>query len=357
VNNDIYENASTNVAIGHWYRVRVDWQNDSTIDVAIWNRSSQATIDDFSVSNDSYTSGGVGFFTNSQTGENAITYYDGVNITTPATTSGHIVREYESFGKARQAALSWDSQANGGSVTKSVRFGNNTYTDWSSSGDWKDLTDGENLSVKFDLSRPSAEDTSPMLTDYTVEWFSYKRGILVNESDPVTVELATDQPNAVTEYTGSVNGARNISQNFSVDTTQPGTLTVEEFDVNPESEENVTTFVMDMPSGTMNATIHNLEANEGYTVYQDGSEFTEVTTNANGTLSFEKVGGWSEHTFRVVAGSDGSTDQGTLLGGDGCRDGEIEIPFLGCVSILVTGTVVVIVGSLGLLAIRSQLKN
>ncbi|MFC6755858.1 MULTISPECIES: LamG domain-containing protein [Haloarcula] len=156
----------------------------------------------------------------------------------------------------------------------------------------------------------------------------------VNSNSPI------DRFNAIGEQ-------KEISDNFSIETSQESNLTVHAFET---SNQTVTNFTVDQPSGTMEVTIGGLVAGEDYQIQQDGENYTTLTANSTGEIAVTKDSNWSEHTFKVTALSGTSDDDPdtTLLPTDDPRFeifGVVLNPLF-----VVLGTVAAVV--VGLVAIR-----
>lgn len=166
----------------------------------------------------------------------------------------------------------------------------------------------------------SAADTVPVFSGASLDVVP-QSALYVNATQRVKNGRAID-------YYGSLSSDRNIASDFALDTTNAANLTVESFD---PTATTVTNFTVDMASGTMNVSIGNLSAGEDYTVYQDGSQWKNVTANSTGYITFSKDSNWSPHSFSVqAAGGTSSTSDGIMLSG-ACSF--VSLPLLGCLGI------------------------
>jgi hypothetical protein len=74
--------------------------------------------------------------------------------------------------------------------------------------------------------------------------------------------------------------------------------------------ENVFQFTMEKSEGKVVINIQNLQPNREYTLYEDGSPFQREVAGPDGSVTYTKDGGWSEHEYALVVGERKEGPQG-----------------------------------------------
>jgi len=154
-------------------------------------------------------------------------------------------------------------------------------------------------------------------------------------------------PEGITNFSRSLVGGnyQNIT-NVKFHSSSAAEITLKEMNTEAWYQETAVEFVASMESGALNTTITGLVPNAYYQVYEDGTVVENVTTDANGTFSYTKVGGWSEHRITVKRATTDTNDEesssstttdsdsnesdtgDTVLPGDECQ----SYPVIGCLT-------------------------
>lgn len=322
---------------GEKIEVQVKWHDNGSINASLRFANNSTLIGKQNFTSTNFTSGGIGFHSNSG-GGNGYALFDNYTATN-ASSTGEFVKRYNTSKKARLAKLNWSSTETNGNIKTFVRFGaTGSYTEVTGSKEaWQNLSDGKDVFVRVNFTAGSGK--SPTLDNYTLEHRTWTPAIYTN----VTQKVAYNHPSVALKYYDDTSNETNITDNFIIDITNDANLTVSTW--NFSADENVTEFTVNMSSGTMNVTLSNL-SDDTYDVYQDGEIHKDNVTVDNGILRINKSSNWSKHSFRVTRVG-GTTDGDGLVGGGGCASGQIQLPFVGCVDLPVVGAVGAVVAIVG----------
>lgn len=322
------DNASLDRDVSQWHKIRVDWHANGDINVTISDPNG-TVITKLSDNDNTFTEGGIGGV---MPNTNEQFYLDGFKLKND-TDPGYVVKKYDTSETVRRFYL----DTTGSGYSAKVKIGSSGSYKSISNADWKDVPDGEDVYVKYDLTSEGAS-----IDGYSAEWRTWSRQVLLNEDNPATMRIAAESSNAVMHYDGSVLDAKDVSANVSIDFSEDANFTLQKLNRSATDGTAVANFSANATSGEMVLKLQNLSADTNYTIYQDSEKWKTVESNTNGTLTIVKESGWSKHSFGVVASSSSdtsdSTDDGGILGsGDDSCTG-LSLPVLGCLPPIVLGS-------------------